>query len=63
MTNKEASDYVLRGNRLNLPPKSPPPLANLIKKCWHFYPEDRPSFKDISFNIIITTIINYYLMM
>lgn len=49
MTNKEASDYVLKGSRLTVPPKSPPPFVALIKRCWRFYPEERPSFKDISF--------------
>ena len=48
MTNKEAAEFVLAGNRLTIPPGTHPDLASLMARCWMTDPQERPTFIDVS---------------
>jgi hypothetical protein len=48
MTNKEAAEWVIGGNRLAIPPDTPPRIQALMNKCWNFDPQNRPTFVEIS---------------
>lgn len=39
-----AVGVVQKGLRPSIPPSCPPPLAALMRACWHRSPEERPSF-------------------
>jgi serine/threonine protein kinase len=41
-----------RGLRPTMPPKTPEPLAKLIRACWHEEPNRRPSMRQIE--VILT---------
>ena len=36
------------GYRMQRPEGCPPPVYDLMRKCWEWAPDDRPSFKEIS---------------
>ena len=44
--------YYRQGNRLPPSPLCPPEVADIIKKCWEYQAADRPSFSDLSTEII-----------
>jgi hypothetical protein len=48
MSNKEAAEYVLAGNRLTIPPGTHPQLADLMSRCWLLDPLERPTFVQVS---------------
>uniref|UniRef100_A0A7M4FUI7 Tyrosine-protein kinase n=1 Tax=Crocodylus porosus TaxID=8502 RepID=A0A7M4FUI7_CROPO len=39
---------VQAGFQMPCPPKCPPTLYGIMCKCWHLFPEQRPTFKDLS---------------
>lgn len=45
--NDEVIGKIEQGQRLHLPPECPGPLFNMMNQCWQYYPEDRPTFRDI----------------
>ena len=45
--NDEVIGKLEQGERLPLPPDSPPTLFNLMRHCWQYDPGDRPSFVEI----------------
>eukprot|EP01113_Clastostelium_recurvatum_P030190 TRINITY_DN3657_c0_g1_i6.p1 TRINITY_DN3657_c0_g1~~TRINITY_DN3657_c0_g1_i6.p1 ORF type:complete len:737 (-),score=150.46 TRINITY_DN3657_c0_g1_i6:58-2268(-) len=47
MTNQQAYNYIMQGNRLTLPNTLPPILKEIIERCWRLDPSERPSFEDI----------------
>ena len=49
MSNKEAKEWVLAGNRLAMPKDTPPVLTTLLTKCWEHEPTARPTFSEVSF--------------
>ena len=44
--------YYRQGNRLPPSPLCPPEVSDIIKKCWEYQAADRPSFSDLSTEII-----------
>lgn len=36
------------GYRMQRPEGCPPPVYDMMRKCWEWAPEDRPSFKELS---------------
>lgn len=48
MSNKEVSEQVIAGYRLEMPPGCPPEIWNLMKICWAENPKDRPTFSEIN---------------
>eukprot|EP01113_Clastostelium_recurvatum_P030186 TRINITY_DN3657_c0_g1_i1.p2 TRINITY_DN3657_c0_g1~~TRINITY_DN3657_c0_g1_i1.p2 ORF type:complete len:710 (+),score=139.93 TRINITY_DN3657_c0_g1_i1:2181-4310(+) len=47
MTNQQAYNYIMQGNRLTLPNTLPPILKEIIERCWRLDPAERPTFEDI----------------
>lgn len=47
LSNNEARDRVEMGHRLECPRGCPAEVHELMKRCWQYEPEDRPSFPDI----------------
>ena len=45
MGNAEAIAQVQRGYRMPIPPGCPKPLYDIMLKCWHEIPEQRPTFE------------------
>lgn len=48
MSNKEVSEQVIAGYRLEMPPGCPPEIWNLMKICWAENPKERPTFSEIN---------------
>jgi hypothetical protein len=46
-SNKEVSDFVRDGGRLEKPKNCPDKLFDIMKKCWAAEPDKRPSFCDL----------------
>ena len=47
MSNAEAANYVVKGNRLERPNECPDDVYALMLSCWQEDPENRPSFLSI----------------
>lgn len=47
MTHEEVVKYVKDGNMLSCPENTPSVVYNLMRRCWHNKPVDRPSFSYI----------------
>lgn len=47
MTHEEVVKYIKEGNVLNCPENTPLVVYNLMRRCWHRNPSDRPSFPTI----------------
>ena len=47
LSNNEARDRVEMGHRMECPHGCPAEVHNLMKRCWQYEPEERPSFPDI----------------
>ncbi|XP_016888425.1 tyrosine-protein kinase Tec isoform X3 [Cynoglossus semilaevis] len=45
--NHEVVTLVTRGHRLHRPKMAPPFIYDIMQKCWHKKPEERPSFSQI----------------
>jgi len=45
--NYDVLPWLLAGNRLEIPSKTPPAIKNLIRRCWEIEPANRPSFGEI----------------
>jgi len=54
MTNQEAMEFVLSGQRLAKPVMCPPKVFELMTKCWKAKAEERPDFNEI-LNLISQT--------
>ncbi|KAK9511749.1 hypothetical protein O3M35_000352 [Rhynocoris fuscipes] len=46
-SNEEVLQYVISGNKLELPPVYPRPFKNIMAWCWRWKPKFRPSFFQI----------------
>ncbi|XP_006021754.1 protein-tyrosine kinase 6 [Alligator sinensis] len=57
MQNSEVCKKVQAGFQMPCPPKCPPTLYGIMRKCWHLFPEQRPSFKDLCG--LLQTVTNY----
>lgn len=44
--------FYRQGNRLPPSPLCPPEVLDIIKKCWEYQAADRPSFSDLSTEIL-----------
>lgn len=58
MSNQEASEFVLKGGRLERPEECPEDLWKLIITCWKTEASGRPTFKQIFEGIIIMQYFN-----
>lgn len=47
MTNHQTAEYVLKGNRMSIPPKCPFEIYELMLRCWRITPTERPTFRDL----------------
>lgn len=45
MSNNEATEFVLKGNRLKIPDACPQQVYDMMMQCWMSEPEKRPSFQ------------------
>jgi serine/threonine protein kinase len=38
---------ILQGETLEIPPSAPPPLYEIMKRCWDLKPSSRPTFREL----------------
>ena len=47
LSGEQTAVYVTEGGRLDKPPRCPPDLYSMMKKCWRDDPDERPSFSQL----------------
>lgn len=47
LDNQEVLEFVKKGNKLEIPSDCPESLAQLMRLCWQYEPDNRPTFLDI----------------
>eukprot|EP01113_Clastostelium_recurvatum_P047844 TRINITY_DN8598_c0_g1_i4.p1 TRINITY_DN8598_c0_g1~~TRINITY_DN8598_c0_g1_i4.p1 ORF type:complete len:1073 (+),score=198.90 TRINITY_DN8598_c0_g1_i4:49-3219(+) len=47
MNNQQTYDWIAKGNRLKMPPNTPPMIAQMVQQCWLVDPDQRPTFREI----------------
>eukprot|EP01112_Ceratiomyxa_fruticulosa_P015730 TRINITY_DN4666_c0_g1_i2.p1 TRINITY_DN4666_c0_g1~~TRINITY_DN4666_c0_g1_i2.p1 ORF type:complete len:275 (+),score=58.02 TRINITY_DN4666_c0_g1_i2:263-1087(+) len=47
LSNRDTFEWILQGNRLQLPEECPDVLKQLVQNCWLMEPSSRPTFTDI----------------
>ncbi|XP_001376111.1 protein-tyrosine kinase 6 [Monodelphis domestica] len=55
MSNHEAHMKVLDGFQMHCPTKCPPSIYDLMRRCWHLTPGERPCFKTLKEKLISFT--------
>ena len=48
ISNNEAREKIESGYRMDAPKSCPPEVHQIMRNCWEYEPEDRPSFEDIA---------------
>uniref|UniRef100_A0A452H9J2 Tyrosine-protein kinase n=1 Tax=Gopherus agassizii TaxID=38772 RepID=A0A452H9J2_9SAUR len=49
MSNSEVCQKVQTGFQMSCPPKCPPMLYEIMRKCWHLSPDQRPDFQPLGY--------------
>ena len=55
LSNFEAIQEVVRGNRMNMPENCPPEVWLVIQQCWEQKPANRPTFREIVEKFVCTS--------